>query len=32
MTLAARQGDIDDYLRKNYAFKFSIYAIAATSR
>ncbi|UVK54182.1 GntR family transcriptional regulator [Mesorhizobium sp. AR02] len=25
LTLAARQGDIDDYLRKNYAFKFSIY-------
>jgi len=25
LTLAARKGDIDDYLRKNYDFKFSIY-------
>ncbi|TIO10822.1 GntR family transcriptional regulator [Mesorhizobium sp.] len=25
LTLAARKGDIDDYLRKNYNFKFSIY-------
>ena len=25
LTMAARKGDIDDYLRKNYAFKFSIY-------
>jgi DNA-binding GntR family transcriptional regulator len=25
LTSAARKGDIDDYLRKNYNFKFSIY-------